>query len=132
MPEITTARNMRMDVRHFLGSSAVEFDVAAIVDDIQRDHGTVDIDTLNNVYFWRVVMRHEVNDARPVIEPELYCGAPSRFYLAPCGGQRQQVTKADWVAAEQGAGFRGGRNGEPSTGGFGNGSISGSIETVKD
>lgn len=131
MTKPTTTRDMRIDVRHALASDDGDFDVAAIVDEIHAEHGVIDVDDLPSEYFWSVVAKHDKAQQDPAIEPELYCGTPSRFYLTPRGGRRQQVTKADWVAAERGAGFRGGRLGEPSTGGFGNGSISGSIETAK-
>jgi len=125
----TTTHDMRMDVRGTLGADVDDFDVAAIVDEIHAEHGLIDVDEIPPTAFWRVVMRHDITaETEPVIEPELYCGSPARFYLTPYGGTRQQVTKADWVAAEQAAGFRGGRNGEPSTGGFGNGVVNGSIE----
>lgn len=54
-----------------------------------------------------------------------------RYYLSVTAGgkaHRVYVTKEEWVAAEQAAGFRGGRRGEPSTGGWGSGSLSGGIE----
>lgn len=40
-----------------------------------------------------------------------------------------EVSKPEWVSAERGAGFRNtwGRDSEPATGGFGNGSIEGSV-----
>ena len=53
-----------------------------------------------------------------------------RYFLSLGGGPKREVTKAEWVAAERSAGFTGGRPGEPSTGGFGNGSISGTLEYV--
>ncbi len=53
-----------------------------------------------------------------------------RYFLSIFDGPKQEVTKAQWVAAERSAGFHGGRPGEPSTGGFGNGTISGTIEYV--
>lgn len=53
-----------------------------------------------------------------------------RYFLSLGGGPKREVTKAEWVAAERSAGFRGGRPGEPSTGGFGNGSINGTIEYI--
>lgn len=53
-----------------------------------------------------------------------------RYFLTLCGGPKHEVTKLEWVAAERAAGFRGGRPGEPATGGFGNGSINGTIEYV--
>lgn len=53
-----------------------------------------------------------------------------RYFLTLAGGPKREVTKAEWVAAERSAGFRGGRPGEPSTGGFGNGYVNGSMEYV--
>lgn len=128
----TSTRDMRMDVRAALGADVDDFDVPKIVEEIHAEHGLIDVDEIPPTAFWRVVMRHDITaETEPVIEPEPYCGLMARFYLTPAGGTPQQVTKADWVAAETAAGFFGGRYGEPSTGGFGNGSISGSIETVK-
>ena len=46
------------------------------------------------------------------------------------GGEELEVTKAEFVAAERAAGFRNtsGRDDEPATGGFGNGTIRGRVE----
>lgn len=69
------------------------------------------------------------------IEPEEYAGRPYRWILYTyLGGERvdRQVTKAEWVAAERAAGFTGGRPGEPSTGGWGNGTIGGTIRPVTE
>lgn len=51
-----------------------------------------------------------------------------RYYLT-VADRETEVTKAQWVQAERDCGFRGGRPGEPSTGGFSTGSMSGSIRT---
>ncbi len=55
-----------------------------------------------------------------------------RYFLSVCNGPKQEVTKAEWVAAERSAGFypKGGGSTEPATGGFGNGTINGTIEYV--
>ena len=55
-----------------------------------------------------------------------------KYYLRILDLPKVEVTKQEWVRAERGANFRGGRDGEPSTGGFSSGVLSGSIEYVKD
>lgn len=58
-----------------------------------------------------------------------------KYYLyADLGNERveREVTKEEWVAAERSAGFRGGKPGEPSTGGWSSGNIGGFIEYIAD
>lgn len=43
----------------------------------------------------------------------------------------QEVTKEQWVRAERAAGFRGGREDEPATGGFSGGGVRGSLSATK-
>lgn len=131
MDRIVTNLDMIAFVNAALNTDADDFNVEAIVDDLQARYGTVDPETIDDEAFWAVVERH-VKDPDSGIEPELYCGVPSRFFLSFGGGAKRQVTKAEWVAAERGAGFTGGRPGEPSTGGFGNGYVSGSIRMGAD
>lgn len=54
-----------------------------------------------------------------------------RYFLKSAASHHRwvEVTKSEWVDAERGAGFRNtwGRDSEPATGGFGNGSVQGTV-----
>lgn len=60
MPKLITDHTMREQVYEALGNEAVNFDVTAIVDEIQRTYGTVDIDTIDAAEFWPLVDRHGI------------------------------------------------------------------------
>lgn len=53
-----TDRDMLAGVVNALGDDVVEFDTKAIVDDLQKRYGTVDIDTIDPAAFWDIVSRH--------------------------------------------------------------------------
>jgi len=55
-----TDQDMRDQVKLVLASDAPDFDVKGIVDDIQRDHGTVDINTVTAEKFWAIVAARAV------------------------------------------------------------------------
>lgn len=50
-----------------------------------------------------------------------------RWFLQYGDGPHREVTKREWLQAEYGAGFYGGRMREPSTGAFSAGGVSGTI-----
>lgn len=53
-----TDSDMREQVKTALGPFVEEYDVNAIVDEIQRYYGTVDVGQVDDVEFWRVVAGH--------------------------------------------------------------------------
>lgn len=54
-----TDADMRTQVEHALGFDVEEYNVPAIVDDIQHEFGTVDIDGVPAARFWEIVAKHE-------------------------------------------------------------------------
>jgi len=54
-----TDADMRTQVEHALGFDVDGYDVAAIVDTIQREFGTINIDDVPAVRFWEIVADHE-------------------------------------------------------------------------
>lgn len=57
---MTTDSDMRNQVCETLGAESADFDVTAIVDDIQRAYGTVDVGTIPSDAFWTIVERHAI------------------------------------------------------------------------
>lgn len=58
MDRIVTNLDMIEFVNATLGTDADDFDVEAIVDDLQARYGTVDLDTIDDEAFWTVVQQH--------------------------------------------------------------------------
>lgn len=58
---LKTDRDMRNQIHEALGDEDACFDITAIVDEIQRTHGTVDIDTVPAAEFWAIVNRHYID-----------------------------------------------------------------------
>lgn len=54
-----TDRDMRDQVAIALGGYTAEYDMEAIVDDVQARYGTVDIDSVPDDEFWAIVERHD-------------------------------------------------------------------------
>lgn len=63
MPETFTDHDMRDQVTRTLGDEAGDYDVPAIVDELQAQHGTVDIETIAAPDYWTVVLRHRADAA---------------------------------------------------------------------
>ena len=56
-----TDHDMRNQVAETLGSEGADFDVPAIVDELQREYGTVHIDTIEHDAFWAIVAKHDTS-----------------------------------------------------------------------
>lgn len=61
MPKTITARNMWDQVYEALGDENPNFDITAIVDDLQREFGTVDVNLIPSEPFWEIVSRHYID-----------------------------------------------------------------------
>lgn len=62
-----TDRDMREQVKSSLTSEVGDFDVNAIVDDLQDAYGTVHIDEIPSERYWEIVEKHDKHrDALPV------------------------------------------------------------------
>jgi len=55
---MVTDADLRTQVEHALGFDADEYNVPAIVDDIQHEFGTMNIDTIPADRFWGIVANH--------------------------------------------------------------------------
>lgn len=55
-----TDHDMRDQIHEALGEEDANFNITAIVDEIQRTYGTVDIDTIPASEFWPLVDRHGI------------------------------------------------------------------------
>lgn len=55
---MATDEYMRVQVEHALGFDVDEYDVPAIIDDIQHEFGTMNIDTIPADRFWGIVANH--------------------------------------------------------------------------
>lgn len=53
-----TDHDMRDQVAQSLGGEVGEYDIPAIVDEIQSAYGTVPIDEVPHVIYWGIVLRH--------------------------------------------------------------------------
>lgn len=53
-----TDSDMRYQVEQALADEAGDFNVPAIVDEIQRKYGTVHVDRVPNSRFWEIVQHH--------------------------------------------------------------------------
>jgi hypothetical protein len=53
-----TSNNMRDQIRTAVNASDGEYDVDAILADLQAAHGTVDIDSIDADAFWTVVLAY--------------------------------------------------------------------------
>lgn len=60
------SHDMRDQVSEALGDLVCEYDVPAIVEALQAEHGTVDVDTIPHDAFWSAVMDHDSTGALPV------------------------------------------------------------------
>jgi hypothetical protein len=60
-----TDHDMREQVKAALTSYVDSFDVEGIVNDLQAQFGTVDVETIDSVLFWRTVGRHDVENVPP-------------------------------------------------------------------
>lgn len=55
---MTTDADMRAQVTEALGGDSPDFDVPLIVEDIQQEHGTVNINDVPELRFWQIVEKH--------------------------------------------------------------------------
>lgn len=56
-----TDRDLREEVTESLGTDVADFDVDAIVDELQATFGTRSIETLAHAEYWGVVEKHATN-----------------------------------------------------------------------
>lgn len=56
--EIFTDRDMRDQVAASLADMVSDYDVSAIVDELQAEHGTVRISEIEDQAYWTVIGRH--------------------------------------------------------------------------
>lgn len=61
MPKTVTDRDMRDQVHEALGAEDACFNITAIVNDLQRDFGTVAVDSIPAEPFWEIVNRHPID-----------------------------------------------------------------------
>jgi hypothetical protein len=57
---MTTSTDMLNQVEQTLGGVEYAFDIPGIVEDIQQEHGTVDIDDVPAARYWAIVEKHEI------------------------------------------------------------------------
>lgn len=55
-----TDADMRDQITRAVEGYADSYDIPAIVDEIQREHGTSDIDDVPDARFWAIVEKHEI------------------------------------------------------------------------
>jgi hypothetical protein len=53
-----TDRDIAVQVVRSVDYNRMEFDINAIVGEIQRTYGLVDIETIDNAEYWAIVQRH--------------------------------------------------------------------------
>lgn len=58
MGNTITDHDMRDQVAESLGSEGGEYDIPAIVDEIQEHYGTTHIDNVPHDAYWTIVLRH--------------------------------------------------------------------------
>lgn len=59
MSDTVTDHDMRDQVAETLGADGSDFDVPAIVNELQSEYGTVHIDTIEHDAYWAIVMKHD-------------------------------------------------------------------------
>lgn len=65
MEKLITIDDMTQQVKTVLDGFVEDFDVEAIVEEIHRDHGLIDIDGLDDSEFWAIVERHDLVNVPP-------------------------------------------------------------------
>ena len=57
-----TDQDMAYQVSVALTTYTADYDIPAIVAHLQREHGTIDIDEIDEEAFWDVVAQHDISD----------------------------------------------------------------------